>query len=82
MEMEYEMTSQTESAADRRARWLGVIEYEVKMLRTLAKLKGKNIGFRVFPPIEQEEYGMIANAIPESMVLHARNLCDFCTPPW
>jgi hypothetical protein len=69
-----------ESAADWRKRWLGVIGYEIKMLCALAKIKGRVIRFEVFPPVGQGDVGMIPNAIPESMVLHARNLCDFCMP--
>jgi len=72
------MTSQIEGAAAQRARWLDVIEYEIKMLRALNKLIGKGIRFEISPPVGQDDIEMIFNAIPESIVLHARNLCDFC----
>jgi hypothetical protein len=56
------------STSSDRDRWCQVIGYEVSMLGETLKMA--------------EPEGARRNAIAESRVLHARNLCDFCTPPW
>ena len=51
-----------------RDRWREVIRYEVWMLGETLKMTAPK--------------GAGRNAISESLMLHARNLCDFCSPPW
>ena len=59
--------STTTTTSDR-DRWMDVIGYEVWMLGETLKIGAPE--------------GPLRNAISESRVLHARNLCDFCSPPW
>jgi len=63
-------------AVDRRPQWWSVIGYEVSMLRGLQEL-----GFRIIPPTKDPVRSgwLLKNNIIEGRVLHARNLCDFCT---
>lgn len=53
------------STADR-DRWLQTIAYEFSMLDATSKMAAPD--------------GPLRNMITESRVLHARNLCEFCTP--
>jgi hypothetical protein len=65
----------TTIAADRR-RWWVVLEYEVSMFRGLPELGGLGI---VSPKNPKRSGWLVSNSIVEGRVLHARNLCDFCT---
>jgi hypothetical protein len=61
------------SENERRAGWLRVIGYEVWMLGETLKM----------PQVVQAPLVIalsVQNAVTESRVLHARNLCDFCMP--
>lgn len=54
-----------------RDRWRGVIKYEVWMFGETLKMAA------VLGAPEGDPH---RNVVTESLVLHARNLCDFCTP--
>jgi len=57
-----------------RDRWMEVIKYEVWMLGETFKMGAIQAPLSMAPSV--------VNAISESRLLHARNLCDFCSPPW
>jgi hypothetical protein len=59
-----------------RNRWWVVIGYEVSMFRGLLGLRGL---ITVQSEDPQSSVWLLGNIIPESKVLHTRNLCDFCT---
>jgi|SRR6516164_317563 len=68
----------TPIAVDRR-KWWSVIGYEVSMFRGLLRLRGQ-----IFIQSEDDPQSsgwLVGNIIPESKVLHTRNLRDFCTSP-
>jgi hypothetical protein len=50
-----------------RRRWWGVIAYEVQMFRAMSSSRAS--------------HQLAQNALAESLILHARNLCDFCLSP-
>ena len=57
-------------------KWWSVIGYEVSRFRGLLGLRGQ-----IFIQSEdpQSSVWLVGNIIPESKVLHTRNLCDLCT---
>jgi len=59
-----------------RRRWWCVIGYEISMFRGLRGLRGLSIIPAEHP---QHTAWLLANCISETVVLHTRNLCDFCT---
>jgi hypothetical protein len=62
------------ATAPERDHWLQVIGYEVWMLGETFKMVAVQAPLLIA--------SSLLNAISESRVLHARNLCDFCNPPW
>jgi hypothetical protein len=53
-----------------RSRWWKVIAYEVWMLRGMISIPANH-------PIRGDQ--RLANSVNENVLLHMRNLCDFCT---
>jgi hypothetical protein len=68
-------------------RWLGVIAYEFWMLRMLGEATTLELKITTSLPeteartLLQYQARVVVNALCESRVLHARNICDFCTAP-
>jgi hypothetical protein len=62
------------SDAEWRQAWLDVIGYEVWMLGETYKMQVVQVPLFITQAVQ--------NAITESGVLHARNLCNFCAGPW
>jgi hypothetical protein len=65
----------TPITVDRR-KWWSVIGYEVSMFRGLLGLRGQI----VIQSEDESSVWLVGNIIPESKVLHTRNLCDSVLP--
>ena len=59
-----------ESNPERCKRWRKVIGYEVRMLYDTVNFPSED---------KARQHCVVRNMVAESMVLHTRNLCDFCT---
>jgi hypothetical protein len=68
----------TTTIAAKRRRWWRTIGYEVSMLRGLRGLRDFTVCVSTLSSKDRTAW-LLRNIITEGQVLHARNLCDFCT---